>query len=179
MKVETNFPLVDEILESYAGKIGGDFAGYRNHVHRTLNFYRALAGQKADVPAPLLVAAAFHDLGIWTHRTFDYLVPSADLAERFLAARGWSGHLPMVRAVIVEHHKIRAYTGPFASDVEAWRQADLVDVSLGFVRCGLPRETIRAVQQAFPDEGFHWCLVRLAANQFAHDPLHPFPMMHW
>ena len=42
MIVETHFALVDEILAGWKSRIGDDYAGYRNHVYRVLNFCFAL-----------------------------------------------------------------------------------------------------------------------------------------
>jgi hypothetical protein len=38
----------------------------------------------------LVIAACFHDLGIWTDHTFDYLSPSAGLARDYLQRYGLS-----------------------------------------------------------------------------------------
>ena len=57
-----------------------DFTAYRNHAYRVVNF----CAHSRPAPTPRLekiaLAAAFHDLGIWTAHTFDYLEPSIDLA---------------------------------------------------------------------------------------------------
>jgi hypothetical protein len=36
----------------------------------------------------IAIAGVFHDLGIWTNKTFDYIAPSVVLAREYLAARG-------------------------------------------------------------------------------------------
>jgi len=35
----------------------------------------------------IAAAAVFHDLGIWTDRTFDYIAPSIAIAREYLVAR--------------------------------------------------------------------------------------------
>ena len=177
-------PLVDEILEAFAPDIGRDLRGYRNHVFRVLNYYEALSGQASEVPASVLIAAAFHDLGIWTDQTFDYLPPSMHLATTYLLERGL-GHLEAeVHALIAEHHKLSRYAGArheeaFADRVETFRRADHVDVSLGVLRFGLSRSTIVEVKRALPDAGFHRRLAVLSAAHFLKSPLRPLPMVHW
>ena len=52
------------------------------------------------------IAAAFHDLGIWTDRTFDYLTPSAALARAYLAGSGRSEWIPEITETIFSHHKV-------------------------------------------------------------------------
>jgi len=151
---------------------------YRNHVCRVLNFYLALSGQATPPPA-ILIAAAFHDLGIWTNRTFDYLPPSLDLAKGYLATHGLGALDAEVSTVIAEHHKLLPYKGPFSPSVEVFRQADLVDLSLGTIRFGLPSAFVRSVRATFPNGGFHRLLTRLAARQFVHSPFRPLPMVHW
>ncbi len=71
------------------------------------------------------------------------------------------------------------FRGPFERAVKTFRRADLVDVSLGLVRFGLPASQVRAVRKAFPKAGFHRRLLVQTARQFLRDPLHPLPMMRW
>jgi hypothetical protein len=172
-------PLVDEILDEHAEEIGSALPAYRNHVYRGLNYFVALTGADDPIPETVLVAAAFHDLGIWSDRTFDYLAPSVRLASDYLTRRGREALVPEVTALIAEHHKLRAYRGPGSRDVELFRRADLVDVSLGAVRFGLRADLIQAVKAAFPDLGFHRMLVSLTARQFLKHPLRPLPMVRW
>ena len=84
-----------------------------------------------------------------------------------------------VRLLIVEHHKLLPYKGPYASSVESYRSADLVDVSLGMVRFGMTRSYVKSVKKAFPNRGFHWRLVTLTVRQFLRSPFRPLPMIHW
>ena len=179
MPIIRSLPLVDGALQPFSPVVGNDFVAYRNHVYRVLNFFMAMRADAAPPPDTAQIAAAFHDLGIWKNRTFDYLAPSIGLAAEFLADRSQVDRLREVTALIQEHHKLRAYRGKFADTVEAFRRADWVDVSLGMLRFGLPSDYIRSVRQAFPNRGFHWRLVTLTARQFARTPLNPLPMMRW
>lgn len=157
--------------------MGGDLRGYRNHAYRVLNFCRALG--EGDVPENLIVAAAFHDIGIWTHRTFDYLEPSAEEARNYLCAHDGGDRVDAVQSVIRTHHAIRPCRGPHAPQAEIFRRADLADVSLGTLRFGMPKRFVAEVQRAFPHAGFHWRLVQLAGRQFLRTPLRPLPMLRW
>jgi len=79
-----DLPAVDEILELHRSEIGGDFTAYRNHTYRVVNLCLALSPDCADRLHKVCIAAAFHDLGIWTAGTFDYLSPSVTLAQAHL-----------------------------------------------------------------------------------------------
>jgi hypothetical protein len=175
----STFPLVDEILQSHAEALGPDLPAYRNHVTRVLHLVFALAPQLQTAPEPVLIAGAFHDLGIWTAQTFDYLDPSSQLAHDYLEAHGQQAFWPEVDLIIQQHHKLRSYRGPFEASVEAFRRADLVDLSLGWLGAGLQPEFIGALRAQFPNAGFHQRLVAFTGQQFLRQPWNPLPMMRW
>jgi len=173
-----HFPLTEELIDSFSSELAGDLLAYRNHVYRVLNYYLALSGQPSP-PTAILIAAAFHDLGIWTHRTFDYLPPSLALANSYLAGCSHKTLADEVSTIIAEHHKLRSYQGRFTENVEMFRRADLVDVSLGTIRFGLPSAFVQSVRASFANAGFHRLLTRLAIRQLVRSPLRPLPMVHW
>jgi len=179
MNLRTSFPLVDNILGAFSGPLGMDMSAYRNHVYRVLNYLLLLLpkhGVNADL---MLIAAAFHDLGIWTDETFDYLEPSKRLARNYLVAKGFAHFGPEVEAIIDHHHKLSPYRGVFSSTVEPFRQADLIDLSLGVFRFGISPEWVCTVKAEFPNAGFHRRLVSLTCRQFLRNPLRPLPMFRW
>ena len=179
MHTLTAFALVDDILQTHALALGHDLPAYRNHVTRVLHFVFAIAPQLQSTAQPVLIAGAFHDLGIWTAHTFDYLDPSSQLAHDYLKKHGLESLWPEVDQIIQQHHKLRAYTGPFEASVEAFRRADLVDLSLGLIRAGLPPQFIQAVRMQFPNAHFHARLVAFTGQQFLRTPWNPLPMMRW
>jgi hypothetical protein len=75
------------------------------------------------------------------------------------------------------HHKLTPCRGADDALVEAFRRADLVDLSFGFVRFGLPRAWVAEVQAAFPAAGFHLRVVQLVGGHALRHPLRPLPMM--
>ncbi|HEY9102500.1 hypothetical protein [Chitinimonas sp.] len=166
----------DTLLQQYAPVIGADYMAYRNHGYRMMNYCLALAGEQPDGLEKVGIAAAFHDLGIWTDHTFDYLPPSERLARDWLVQQGKTEWVDEVVAMIAEHHKVSACGPAQGPLVEAFRRADWVDVTLGLRRFGLPRSLMREVNAVFPNEGFHWRLVQLSASQAWHHPLNPLPM---
>ena len=145
-------PLAEEILESHRHRARGDDEGYdayKAHVYRLLNFARALTPDGPDRDDKLAIAAAFHDLAVFD--TLDYLVPSIQAQDAWLQQTGreaWSDELALI---VAEHHRLSRYRSsrPHAALVEAVRRADLVDVSHGLVRFGLPRSYVKEVRAAF------------------------------
>lgn len=164
---------IDRILTQWTPHLGEAFVPYRNHVYRVAHFCTALHGEVDD---RIAIAAGFHDLGIWTAGTFDYLAPSIVLARDFLQAHGRESWSDDVALMIDQHHKLRSRPEPL---VEAFRRADLIDVSWGTVKFGLPRDSVYEVQRAFPDAGFHALLLKLGAKWFAKHPLRPIPVLRW
>jgi hypothetical protein len=147
-----SLPLVDEILESHRRHAHGDEAGYdgyKAHVYRIVNFARALSSPGPDRDEKFAIAAAFHDLAAFD--TLDYLVPSIEAQDAWLRKAGrqhWSDELAVM---VAEHHRLSRYgpSRPHAALVEAFRRADLVDVSQGLIRFGIPRSYVREVRVAF------------------------------
>lgn len=170
-------PLLDELLEPYGALLGRDFTAYRNHAYRVMNFCTVLAGDDAETTRQkIAIAAGFHDLGIWTDHTFDYVPPSERLAQGYLVQTGHADWAREIDAMIHEHHKITRYRVNPTWLVESFRRADLVDVSWGIITFGMPRKFLRQVFLAFPNAGFHKRLIQLSLRRFLTHPLNPLPM---
>ena len=178
MQPENQIPLLDSILDEWKQTIGNDFEGYKNHVYRMVNFCFALNPCSEEEREKIVIAAAFHDIGLWAGNTLDYIPPSIPPAIEYLKRRGLENWTNEISLMISEHHKVRPYTGPFPL-VEIFRKGDLVDFSLGMVTFGLPVEYINKVKAEMPNAGFHANLIRLAAKWFIKHPLNPAPMMKW
>ncbi|MGH2959191.1 MAG: hypothetical protein ACRDKE_06265, partial [Solirubrobacterales bacterium] len=172
------------LLAPYASALGDDRPGYTNHVIRVLLHCDQLwerAGGVGDRPSQQMeyrVAGVFHDLGIWTDKTFDYLVPSIDLAAAYLEGRDCTDLVPVVTEMIDLHHKQRP-AGPPDSAVEIFRRADAVDVSLGIRRFGLPFRLVRSTFRDYPSRGFHRTLIKLTTKRTIEHPTSPLPMFKW
>ncbi len=144
---------------------------------RVFNFCLALAGDSADAENKIAIAALFHDLGIWTDNTFDYILPSQQLARRYLEKSGRAAWCDEISAMIGEHHKITRYRANSSSLVEPFRKADWIDVSGGMLRFRLPDDFVTDVLEAFPNVGFHKKLVALSVERLKTHPFSPLPMM--
>lgn len=165
------------MLEVHADELGGDFTAYRNHVYRVVNLCVALSSGELAQLEKIATAAAFHDLGIWTDRTFDYLEPSVRLACAHLTHTGGEDWTPEITEMILEHHKISPYRGHQDWLVEPLRRADWIDVSKGLITFGLPRKLIKEILLAWPSAGFHKRLVQVELNRLRTHPWNPLPMV--
>src|ERR1700746_2578978 len=134
-----SLPTVEEVLDDHASELGHDLIAYRNHVYRVVNLCLAIVGDSRGEIEKIAVAAAFHDLGIWTNNTFDYIAPSVAIARKHLTAQGVAEWIPEIEAMIVDHHKVTPSRAKPQSLVESFRRADWIDVSRGLRRFGLPR----------------------------------------
>ena len=169
---------IDAYLAPFGTVLGPAFNGYRNHAQRMARFSLMLGAAPTVGAVNLLArAAAYHDIGIWIEGTWDYLPPSRWIARSRSPLSNDAEACRCVDLMILEHHKLRAYRGPHATIVEAFRRGDLVDFSWGMIRFGLPKAEIRRVQHEFPNRGFHRDLGVTAFRAIARRPWKPLPMV--
>ena len=166
---------IEELLSPFREAIGMDFLRYRNHVYRVFHHCKLLDTDIGN-EWKYLIAAVFHDIGIWTDHTFDYLGPSIEQMKQYLVRIEKVGSEMEISQMIEWHHKVSSYRGEHAGIVEIFRRADWIDVSFGIRRFGLRRADIRRVKKAFPSHGFHRFLLRQSIRNFFRHPLNPLPM---
>jgi len=176
MKVERELPLVEDILGSFKSVIGSDFDAYRNHVYRLINLCFSLGDFSRDDKEKIQIAACFHDIGIWTAGSLDYLPPSESEATRYLEEKGKGAWVAEVSEMIEMHHRVRSCEDSAFGLVEPFRRADIADFSLGIVSMGISKELIAELKSVFPNAGFHFRLVQLGSRWFLRHPLNPLPM---
>jgi len=176
MMVERELSLIEDILETYREVIGDDFNGYRNHVYRVTNLCFAASQINREQKQKIQIAACFHDIGIWTDKTLDYLAPSVREAEKYLRGRGLEAWAAEIGEMVEMHHRITSCSDFARPLVEAFRRADVADLSLGIFSMGLPKGFIRELNTTFPNSGFHARLVYLWCLWFLRHPLNPLPM---
>lgn len=168
--------VADQLFDRHADVFGPNRPTYRGHVHRVIGLV-GLQTPVTDANAQALgVAAFFHDAGIWFDGTWDYLPPSARRAVEELGGPG-AEQADLVAAMITEHHRLRRarHEDPL---VEAFRRADLTDVSAGLI--GLPgakRKDYRALSAQYSSRGFRPMLVKAFGRGIKERPLHPLPML--
>lgn len=160
--------------------LGRDLPAYLNHVRRVLCFYAIFCEQDGIRPDPAAaVAAAYHDLGIWTDGTFDYLEPSRQRMEQALFVTRKTDLSAAASAMLLWHHKLTPTDPKLPYGAELFRRADWLDVSLGLLRFGMLKKHVRLVRREFPNLGFHWKLVTLTLKQLLRRPWRPLPMLRW
>ena len=177
MAIQQKIELVEEILSPWAAVMGDIYSGYKNHVYRMINFCLQLRACAPEEQQKIFIAACFHDLGLWSAGTFDYLPPSVLEAQKYLGQHGLEAWREEITLMIDLHHQIRPDNNLQYPLVEVFRKADLIDVSLGVIKFGLPRATIKQVKAAFPNAGFHRFLAVGATQWFLKHPLSPPPFM--
>ena len=179
MNIEEPILLLDEILADWRETIGDDYDGYKNHVSRMIHFCLALGEFNEEEQEKIIIAGAFHDIGIWIEDTVDYIPPSVPPALAYLEDRKLEAWSTEIGLMITEHHKLREYKDPDYPLVEIFRKGDLVDFSFGLFRFGLPKAYIQQVKDKYPNADFHKNLGKRAAKWFVRHPLNPAPMMKW
>lgn len=176
-------PIIEGILGTWRQRLGTDYDGYRGHVYRVFNLTAHRSNARDSEIDAIAAAAAFHDLAIWSDRTFDYIEPSCVRAERWIIAARRNG-IPIrtsdaaaIALMISEHHKLTRYRGQHERLVDAFRRADLLDLSRGMLSAGLPRKFGRQLRKTFPTAGFHRAIVRIGTGWAVKHPTQPLPML--
>jgi len=166
---------IEDCLAIFKPVIGVDLEKYKNHVYRVFLNCLLLDSESTN-EEKYAIAAVFHDIGIWTNHTIDYLEPSIEHARTFLNATSKENWEAEISLMIYWHHKPGKYTGDHSHTVEIFRKADWIDVSLGVKTFGLNRQKIKDAGKNFPNKGFHLFLIRKLFRNFLSHPLKPLPM---
>ena len=127
----------------------------------------------------LIIAACFHDLGLWSEKTVDYLPPSIVLAKEYLQQNDLEHWSTEIELIIDLHHKVTEYKNQRYPLVEVFRKADLADFSLGLIKAGISIDYITQVKAAFSNAGFHKLLCKEQGKWLLKHPLNPFPIFKW
>jgi len=167
--------IIDGLLEKFRPVIGEDFNKYRNHVYRVFLNCLLIDGDNAN-EEKYAIAAVFHDIGIWTDHTIDYLAPSIEQAKIYLTESGKQELIDEVSLMIHWHHKTSKYQGANEQSVESFRKADWIDVSLALLTFGADKKQLAENKQEFPNLGFHLFLIKATTKNFFKHPLNPLPM---
>jgi hypothetical protein len=177
--IEKQIPLLEEILIKWQEVIGSEYEGYKNHVYRMIHFCLALKECSEEEREKIIIAGAFHDIGIWIENTVDYIPPSIPPAMTYLKHRNLEAWGVEIELMIAEHHKVTKYKDQTYPIVELFRKGDLVDFSFGLFKFGIPESYIKNVKGEFPNADFHKNLGKRAGAWIIKHPLDPAPMMKW
>ena len=173
--MDHNNETIENLLEPYRQETGHDFNRYKNHVYRVfLNCLLLDNNQQNE--EKYAIAAVFHDIGIWTNHTLDYLDPSIEQAEIYLTESGRQDWVEEIAGMINWHHKISAYQGEHEQTIETFRKADWIDVSLGLRSYGVSKKQLKENRRKLPRLGFHLFLLKTATRYFFKHPFSPLPI---
>jgi len=129
----------------------------------------ALSGFSVMCPPPLRVRSAWPRFS--TMRASGSTKPGTTWRRR--CAEPHSG---LVASLFGEHHRLRRarHDDPL---VEAFRRADLTDVTAGLIAPGVSRTRYRALVAEYPADGFRPMLFKAFGRGLRESPLHPAPMV--
>ena len=169
---------LDQLLSQYQTPLGNQYDAYRNHLYRLINSIQATTKLSEIELEKIAIAAAFHDLGLWTHHTLDYLDPSAQMATEYLLSIGKKSWIDEVVAMIQDHHKIKP-SEHSSRIVELFRQADWAEVTFGVIGLKVDKLIIQDLKKQFPNVGFHRFLLKRGVAWGVKHPLNPMPIFKW
>lgn len=167
--------LIDGILEENKSSLGKDYNKYRNHVYRVFILCRNLDNSELTMEK-YAIASVFHDIGIWTNNTFDYLNPSIQKATEYLIQNDKEEWVEEISIMIDMHHKRSKYQGRHEETVETFRRADWIDVTKGRKSFKISRKVINEITNEYPNLGFHRFLIVQTLKNLFKSPLNPLPM---
>lgn len=171
---------IEKILQEYQTIIDRDYQGYLNHCKRVAACCLILSqDSREDTIHKIAIAVAFHDIGIWTSKTIDYLEPSVKVMLSYLTLHRLLDWQIEITLMITEHHKLTTTKCSEYPLVEYFRQADYADFSLGLWRSNIPRREFKKLTSQYPNSGFHKTLVYLGLKRFLQKPWSPLPMFKW
>lgn len=164
---------MDKIFLDYQEELGDDFTRYSNHCYRLLNYLQLMElDDNEDYKCRILLP--FHDLGIWTHKTMNYLPPSIELAVAYVKKNNIEIEESEIIGFIGNHHKI---TKNKITIEEKLRKADLIDLTNGIVPLGLSSRKLKEIRSVFPSLGFqkliYWKVIKHGIGNITN----PFPML--
>lgn len=164
---------IEALLPGFHQVLRQDYAKYRNHVYRV---FLACLTDDPDNEEKYAIAAVYHDIGIWTANTLDYLHPSIQQLEKYLVVSGKEGWIGEIALMVYWHHKIIPYKGLHWRTVENFRKADWADVTFGLAVSRSGKKARNVHLQLFPYLGFHRFLFGRIARNWLRHPLNPLPM---
>jgi hypothetical protein len=162
-----------KIMSHFKEPLGPDYHGYLNHVKRVYEYACMLRLERSN--ELLMIAAIFHDLDIWISGTMDYLGGSADLAIEHVRKNELKIDTTVLNEVITKHHKLTKIKN--CPEAEAFRKADLIDLTAGWIRFNVPQSIIVDTERRYPRLGFTKNVISKTSSWALKHPFHPFPMM--
>jgi hypothetical protein len=166
---------IELLMHQFKPVLGADCDKYKNHVYRVFLNCLLMDNEKNN-EEKYAIATVFHDIGIWTNSTFDYLDSSIEQVKIYLSENNKQDWVAEISLMIYWHHKMSKYEGENKSIVETFRKADWIDLSLGLLTYGFDKKKIKTNSREFPNLGFHIFLIKETMKNFFKHPFNPLPM---
>jgi len=164
---------IPSILEEFKQVLSVDYSGYLNHCLRVYSYSKILLLVKEH--RKMAIASAFHDLAIWTEGNMDYLDSSTLLATDYCEKKNILFLPDEIKYIINNHHKITKISDHI--EAEAFRKADLIDLTAGIVRFNLPKSIIQETEKKYPRRHFTKQIFSKIIRHALLNPKSPLPMI--
>lgn len=162
-----------KVLSNYKKELGADFHSYLNHVKRVYEYACMLRLERES--ELFQVAAIFHDLDIWVTGTMNYLGGSCDLAISHIQKNKLEIDQAELAKIISNHHRMTKVKDH--PEAEAFRKADLIDLTAGWIRFNIPKSIIVDTERRYPRLGFTKSVLKKTGRWAVKHPFNPFPMI--
>lgn len=162
-----------KILTHYKEQLGSDYQGYLNHIKRVYEYSCLLRLEREN--ELLMIASVFHDLDLWVSNTMDYLDGSVSLALGHVKKNDLGLDANLLEQVVTQHHKLTKIKN--CPEAEAFRKADLIDLTSGWIRFNIPKSIIVDTERRYPRLGFTKKVLKKSVKWSFQHPFNPFPMM--
>lgn len=176
--IVTKSKIVESHLSKHKGIIGDDYNGYRGHIYRVLSYtlYK-LQGKDDKRQRELIeVALVYHDIGLWSDKDLNYLEPSIEFMKKNIGNKYDEREVNLMTDIIRYHHKFTSFDinsmnkdAIYVDTVNAVRESDLTDFSLGIVTNGVSRGNIKKVMDKIPNDGFHKTLLMIGPRYYGYN----------
>ncbi len=167
--------MIEKILRHHKKSLGKDYQPYLNHALRVYEYALILLLQRES--KKLQVVSAFHDLDIWKSNSMNYLKGSENMAADYIKINRIDLLSDEVKFIISNHHKLTRIKGNV--EAEAFRKADLIDLSSGWISYNIPKSLIVESERKYPRMGFTWIVVKKVLKYALLHPWNPFPMLRF
>ena len=114
----------------------------------------------------MLVAALLHDIGLYDEASHGgaYVADGAEYAAPLLRECGWDeARIALCGEAIERHHELRSQW-KHGEEVELIRRGDLVELSNGLIRFGIPRGWIKDLFASVSREGTYGEITRMVRH---------------
>eukprot|EP01083_Nonionella_stella_P017752 49731_1 len=174
-----------------------EYEAYRRHLYRNLNYALYLLDggnptfrkNRAKYMELMEVAEVYHDIGLWSGDAVNHVYPSIAFMNKQNFTETSNNKyseddIELIYDMAKYHHKLTAFSSGdklHDSIVNAFREANFVDLSEGYLKWGIPARIVRKVRETIPDThpGFHDILTRVGKHNYIRTAIEVAKMTTW